>query len=355
MSNSAITPNYYRDGEKIRFTHRGRHYSLYQQKIAGPYYVKIQRNGLRKQTSTKTNEPENAVRIAVDLIDQFLYDAPRQMSTAPPSFAKLGTLTKAYYNIGLKHGLKEKTLRDNIVALKRIVGKRSGFPATPVSHLCGEVVRDFYDAEMGKVQGQSEDARQRVLRGIKQALSKARSIFKTEHLLRYDDIGLYVGDIQPFLTESVEAPLVNEHKPVDTKVIEGLEAKLKANKEARPEFWAAYLLAKATLRRGEIDRAKWDWIEQKGSQDPVIKISADQKGKGPTTTPIDPEVFAELQWWWKITDDKEYIIPANGYPSARAGKTLMELDNWFRQNGLDTKHTFHELRTYWLPFHQLYQ
>ena len=69
------TPYFYRDGEKLRFTHRGRHYSLYQQKLAGPYYVKIQRGGFRKQTSTQTNEPEHAVRIAVDLIDQFLFSA----------------------------------------------------------------------------------------------------------------------------------------------------------------------------------------------------------------------------------------------------------------------------------------
>jgi len=342
------TPYYYRDGEKLRFTHRGRHYSLYQQKLAGPYYVKIQRNGFRKQTSTQTNEPEHAVRIAVDLIDQFLYDAPRQMSTEPRSFAKLGTLTKTYYTIGLKHGLKEKTLLDNIAALKRIVGKRSGFPTTPVSHLCGKVIRDFYDAEMEQVLGQGEEARQKALRGIKQALSKARSIFKTAYLHRYEDVGLYVGDIQPFLKEPVEAPVVYEHEPVDTKIIEGLEAKLKANKEAQPEFWAAYLLAKATLRRGEINRAKWDWIDHTDGKNPVIKISADQKGKRPTTTPIDPEVFKELQWWWKVTGDKEYIIPENGFPSARAGKTLMDLDNWFRQNGLDTDHTFHELRAHTL-------
>jgi len=343
------TPYYFKDANgKIRFVHRGEHYTLFQRKLNGSWCVKVQRAGFRKQVSTKTIDPYHAVRLAVEFIDGFVYGVAPE-SLQPPSFATLATVEKAYIVLANKHGLKRKTIYGNIGCLKRVLRKTNkSFASTRVSELDGKTIRDFFDYEIEMVIGQGEDERQRRLRSIKSTLLQARAIFKDSFKVRYEDAGIYIGDVSEFLKERVESPITQDHEVVDDELMADIDQALRKNKHDNPTHWVAYLLAKATLRRGEMSNAKWDWIKSKQGKTPVFKMSADQKGKRATTIPIDPDIYRELQWWWSVTEDKEYILPENGWPVDRCGKTLKSLDVWFRSRGLSTDHTFHEVRAHTL-------
>jgi integrase len=179
-------------------------------------------------------------------------------------------------------------------------------------------------------------------------LKQAKSVFKRAFHSRYEDAGIYLGNIEGFLLEQAETPATVDKEPLEDSVVEALDAKVEALSEVRPDFHAAYLLAKSTLRRGEIQRAKWDWVQMKKGH-PHIVMSADQKGKKPTAIPLDPKIYAALQRWYRLTDDKEHILPENGWTGERCGYFMKELDKWLRnEGGLKTDKTFHELRAHTL-------
>jgi len=340
-------PIHYLDKGKVRFMYKGRHYSLFKPKLGAGYYIKIQKQGYRKTTSLRTVDPERAVMMALNVIDYMLTGVDPE-ALKEPSHASADLVTRSYRILATRHGLKESTISGNIGALKKIIGRRKSLKNFPMSRLTGKLVREFIDFELDLVAGQGEDARQTKLRSIQSTLKQAKSVFKRAFHSRYEDAGIYLGNIEGFLLEQTETPATVVKEPLEDEVVEALDAKVEALSEVRPDFHAAYLLAKSTLRRGEIQRAKWDWVQMKKGQ-PHIVMSADQKGKRPTAIPLDPKIYAALQQWYKLTDDKEYILPENGWVGERCGYFMKDLDKWLRnEGGLKTVKTFHELRAHTL-------
>jgi integrase len=340
-------PLYYFEKGKMRFMYRGRHYTLFRPRLGGSYYIKIQRLGFRKTTSLHTDDPDRAVAMAINVIDYFLTGIDPE-ALKEPSHATADLVTRSYRVIALRHGLKERTINGNIGALKKIIGRRTSLRNYPISRLTGKLVREFIDFELDIIVGQGEEARQGKLRSVRSVLKQAKSIFKKSFHSRYEDAGIYLGNIEGFMLEQGETPAVVTKVPLEDEVVEALDAKVAQLKEVRPDFHAAYLLAKSTLRRSEIQRAKWDWLQMKKGQ-PHIVMSADQKGKKATSIPLDPSIYAALRQWYKLTEDKEYILPENGWEGERCGYFMKELDKWLRdKGGLKTDHTFHELRAHTL-------
>jgi len=326
---------------------RGRHYSLFRPWLGGNYYIKIQRLGFRKTTSLHTDDPKRAVAMAIGVIDYFLSGIDPE-ALKEPSHATADLVTRSYRVIALRHGLKEVTIGGNISSLKKIIGRRKSLRSFPISRLTGKLVREFIDFELDLIAGQGEEARQRKLRSIQGVLKQAKSIFKKSFHSRYEDAGIHLGNIEGFMLERGETPVLVTKVPLEDEVVEVLDAKMEKLGEVRPDRYAAYLLAKSTLRRGEIQRAKWDWIQMKKGH-PHIVMSADQKGKKATSIPLDPTIYAALQQWYKLTEDKEYILPEDGWEGERCGYFMKELDKWLRdKGGLKTDHTFHELRAHTL-------
>ena len=338
---------YFHEKGRLRFMYKGRHYTLFKPRLGGSFYIKIQKQGYRKTTSLHTDDPERAVTMAVGVIDFMLTGIDPEM-LKQPSHATADLVTRSYRVIALRHGLKERTVEGNISALKKIIGRRKSLKNFPISRLTGKLVREFIDFELDLIAGQGEDARQTKLRSIQSVLKQAKSVFKRAFHSRYEDAGIYPGNIEGFLLEQAETPATVDKEPLEDSVVEALDAKVEALSEVRPDFHAAYLLAKSTLRRGEIQRAKWDWVQMKKGH-PHIVMSADQKGKKPTAIPLDPKIYAALQQWYKLTDDKEHILPENGWTGERCGYFMKELDKWLRnEGGLKTDKTFHELRAHTL-------
>jgi integrase len=333
---------------KIRFKYKGRRYSLFRPRLGGSYYIKIQRQGFRKTTSLHTDDPERAVAMAINVIDYFLTGLDPE-ALKEPSHATADLVTRSYRVIALRHGLKEVTIAGNISSLKKIIGRRKSLRSYPMSRLTGKLVREFIDFELDLIAGQGEEARQRKLRSIQSALKQAKSIFKKSFHSRYEDAGIYLGNIEGFMLERGETPASVDKEPLEDEVVEVLDAKMEALGEVQPDFHAAYLLAKSTLRRGEIQRAKWDWIQMKKGQPQIVMSADDQKGKKATSIPLDPSIYTALQRWYKLTDDKEYILPEDGWVGERCGYFMKKVDKWLRdEGGLKTDKTFHELRAYTL-------
>ncbi len=340
-------PLYYLEKGKARFMYKGRHYTLFKPKLGAGFCIKIQKQGYRKSTSLRTDDPERAIAMALNVIDYMLTGVDPE-ALKEPSHASADLVTRTYRILAMRHGLKERTIEGNIGALKKIIGRRTSLKNFPVSRLTGKLVREFIDFELDSVRGQGEDARQRKLRSIQSVLKQAKSIFKKSFHSRYEDAGIYLGNLDDFMLEQAESPVAVEKEPLDDEIVNALDKKVAALSEVRPDFHAAYLLAKSTLRRSEIQRAEWDWIQMKKGQ-PHIVMSADQKGKRPTAIPLDPAIYAALQQWYKLTDDKEYILPENGWEGERCGYFMKELDKWLRnEGGLKTDHTLHELRAHTL-------
>jgi len=340
-------PLYYHERGRIRFLYKGRAYTLFKPKLGSNFYIKIQKQGYRKTTSLHTVDPVRAVTMAVGVIDFMLTGIDPEM-LKQPSHATADLVTRSYRVIALRHGLKERTVEGNISALKKIIGRRKSLKSFPISRLTGKLVREFIDFELDLIAGQGEDARQTKLRSIQSNLKQAKSIFKKAFHSRYEDAGIYLGNLDDFMLEQTETPATVDKEPLEDSVVEALDAKVEALSEVRPDFHAAYLLAKSTLRRGEIQRAKWDWVQMKKGH-PHIVMSADQKGKKPTAIPLDPKIYAALQQWYKLTDDKEYILPEDGWAGERCGYFMKDLDKWLRnEGGLKTDKTFHELRAHTL-------
>jgi integrase len=344
---SEAIPIHYIDKGKVRFMYKGRHYTLFKPQLGGSFYIKIQKQGYRKTTSLHTDDPDRAVAMALGVIDYMLTGVDPE-ALKEPSHASADLVTRSYRILALRHGLKERTIEGNISALKKIIGRRKSLKNFPMSRLTGKLVREFIDFELDLIAGQGEDARQGKLRSIQSVLKQAKSIFKKSFHSRYEDAGIYLGNIEGFLLEQAETPASVDKEPLEDEVVEVLDAKVEKLSEVRPDFHAAYMLAKSTLRRGEIQRAKWDWVQMKKGQ-PHIVMSADQKGKKPTAIPLDPKIYSALQRWYKLTEDKEYILPEDGWTGERCGYFMKELDKWLRnEGGLKTDHTFHELRAHTL-------
>jgi len=340
-------PEYVIEKGKIRFKYKGRAYTLFKPRLGSNFYIKIQRQGYRKTTSLHTVDPVRAVTMAVGVIG-FMLTGIDPEALKEPSHATADLVTRSYRVIALRHGLKERTVNGNIAALKKIIGRRKSLKNFPISRLTGKLVREFIDFELGLVVRQGKHARQRKLRSIQSVLKQAKSIFKKSFRSQYEDAGIYLGNLNDFMLEQAETPVVVDKKPLEDEFVKALDAKVEQLKEVRPDFYAAYLLAKSTLRRSEIQQAKWDWIQMMKGQ-PHIVMSAGQNGKTPTAIPLDPKIYAALQRWYKLTEDKEYILPEDGWAGERCGYFMKELDKWLRdKGGLKTDHTFHELRAYTL-------
>jgi len=332
-----------------QFVHRGRQYTLFRLKPGGDYFIKIQKGGVRKQRSLKTPLLVDAKKAAKKLIDSVLF-SKSDWSPPPSPTTTLHRVFQKYRFIGSSHGLAPRTVDQNISEVRKVVGRSENPKSFSLSQLTGRTIRDFFDRELMKVDVVDEVARQKKLRSIRSSLRQARSVFKEDWLNRYKDAGLDVPDLTSFLKEKVDRPQDVPHQQVEDGVFGNIEKAAEKLKDTQPELHICHLLAKSTLRRGEIQRAEWDWIIHLGGQ-PVFRLNANQKGKRPTDIPIDPDIYRELCDWRKQNKDAQYILPPNGWFKERCGYTCKKYDKWLRATGLKTEHTFHEVRAWSL--HQI--
>lgn len=322
--------------------HRGKKYSLFQLRPGGDYFIKLQKAGVRKQRSLKTPFVNDAQKSAKTLIDTVLYSGKSEWEAPPPPTTTLWRIFQRYRAIGSAQGLAVRTVEQNISEMRKVVGRANDPKKITLETLTDKTIRDFFDREMGGIDVRDERVRQKKLRSIRSSLRQARAIFKDEWCKRYEDHGMAIPDIQGYLKEKVEKPTDSPHQQVEDGVFEKIEKAAETLKQTRPEIHIAYLLAKATLRRKELQQAMWSWIVHLNGQ-PYFRINENQKGKRCTDIPIDQEIYKELCEWRK-TQTGEFILPEHGWESERCGYLCKEFDAWIREAGLLTDHTMHEVR-----------
>lgn len=327
-----------------KLIHRGRSYSLFQLRQDGDYFIKIQKGKIRKQRSLKTPFINDAKKSAKTLIDKILYSGESDWEAPTPPKTTLWRIFQRYRAIGSTHGLAVRTIEQNISELKKVVGREKDAKRIMLSELNDKTVRDFFDAELSTVDVRDETKRQKKLRSIRSTLRQARSVFKEDWIKRYVDGGMDIPDLTSFLKEKVEKPKDSPHQQVEDGTLEKIHKAANKIKQTDPVIYIMYLLAKTTLRRGEIQNARWDWIVHINGQ-PTFRIDENQKGKRKTDIPIDQTIYKELCEWRK-QQTGDYILPENGWESQRCGYHCKSFDVWIRKAGLTTDHTFHEIRAW---------
>jgi integrase len=135
--------------------------------------------------------------------------------------------------------------------------------------------------------------------------------------------------------------------------VAGLIAKANAELAADVEPYKAFLLALfAGLRRGEIDKLRWQSIDFRDCL-VKIKVQPDFSPKAETSVgevPIEPQVAKVLQALREAEPDAIYVMA--GAPSKvgaswcdyRAAGSFERLTAWLRLNGLDSQKPLHQLR-----------
>ena len=271
-----------------------------------------------------------------------MYSGRSDWETPAPPTTTLWRVFQRYRAVATAAGLSVRTVEQNISEMKKIVGREENPKTIILSDLNDKYIRDFFDREMQTIDVSDEHLRQRKLRSIRSTLSQARSIFKEDWIKRYSDHDMEIPDLKQFLKEKVERPKESRHQQVEDGVFENIEKKLETIVDSDPAIYIIYLLAKATLRRGEIQSAKWDWIVQLKGQ-PHFRMDENQKGKRRTDIPICQNIYKKL-CEWRIKHDGEFIVPENGWATERCGYSCKEFDSWIRKAGLKTPHTLHEVR-----------
>ena len=169
---------------------------MFRLKPNGDYYIKIQKDGVRKQRSLKTPMLPDARKAAKELIDEILLSKTGWSPAIPAT--TLHRVFQKYRHIGSAHGLSSRTVEQNISEVRKVVGREIDPKTVSLSLLTGRTVRDFFDREFAKIDVGDEVARQKKLRSIRSSLRQARSVFKEDWVKRYRDAGMEIPDLSDF-------------------------------------------------------------------------------------------------------------------------------------------------------------
>jgi integrase len=127
-----------------------------------------------------------------------------------------------------------------------------------------------------------------------------------------------------------------------------------AEAELDPDQLIALLLAlTAGLRRGEIDRLRWDSVDLRRKQ-LTVETTEDGKTKSAASEgciPLDPQVVAKLTEYKKTSGKRRHVLPgvsregiSKSWTSYRANVLFQSLVEWLRGKGVDGYRPIHTLR-----------
>jgi integrase len=357
------------------FKYEGKEYKCFKRldDRDAPYYFEMERAGKRTKRCLETNVQENAITQAKKVIDMVkgerwaelealkLRGAPVQAEAAT-----IGDVVLAYERIA-KPYQKERTIAGNINALRVVVREGLGKPeleaervdAMSTAALTGAIVSAF---ERGRLvaAGSVEVNRQSALTTVESYLRQARVIFKERWLREYRRAGVSVPDLEEFLTEDVmkSARKVKEAPPAElvAKTFTEVE-KLRTTDE---DAYIVFLMAACSLRRGEIQRARPDWLQEHAGKF-VFRIDPNvTKSKVVRIVPVPSMVAAQIKDYLvrslssRPEWDRDYIIPCKnlgqGGPNAksRAQNVCKRVNAFMRSMGWTTRKTLHEMRALYL-------
>lgn len=347
------------------FKAEGRRYSLVKRNRSadGAWWVDCVIDGQRVTGSTQTNVAAAAAQRAwshfIQPARQGRWEAVRRRPG--PQFAPLGVVLQTYVDLSVGK-TAPATVTNNLNAFRLVVRRGLGddnmtlaaVDALSSAVLTGKLVGEF-EEWMGRAalaHGRDLESNKRSVAGY---LRHARSVFNRAIFPRYEEKDVRLPDLTPFLKRAVSKAVIQDRVPPPPSV---LAATLAAAERLRAEDRAAYvawLLAFSTLRRGEISKMRWSWIEA-GSDGTKVRVPRKSKGKREAVLPLDALVARELEAYRGVRcqglcpEEEAYVLPSprvgQGGPEAklRAQSIFLRVNAWMRGLGWTSNHTLHEMR-----------
>jgi hypothetical protein len=377
------------------FKYNGRTYRLYKRLESedAPYYIEFQMHGQRYAPCLNTNQRAVAVINAKLELDKAATEATLRrfghvlpQAQAKRSYATLGAIEDAYRRLAEGADITPGTVHGNILALRVMVRQGRGevikhhptkaeqraaaerVRALSSTVLTGALVKAFQRARLASVDGRPECERQSALVSINAYAVGARSIFCADvrtQLTR--DAGLHLPDLTGFLEEPLAQPTdqakVKPSRELLMKTFEASELLWKSD----PNAYVAWRLSVYSMRRGDVSRARREWVVQREFDDdadftkPAVKRWCLEwpmrKGKRLQRVAI-PEEDAQLfiQHWEREQSkraewERGYLISAalEGNEAKAGAKfrgqaVFNRVNAWMRSLGWTTRKTTHEMR-----------
>ena len=350
-----------------RFKFEGHIYTLIKRNPTkdGAYWLRMIQDGKPVVRSLDTNIAATAEQRAVEKFikpakaGQWAVIAPPK---APTEYARLGAVLACYQELCVGR-TPPLTVRNNRNSFRLLVRRGKGddgmtdaaVDALPASVLTGTLVSDFEDwmARQAVAQGRELQSNKRTVTSY---LRHARSLFKRSVLPRYAEKGVKLPDVSGFMQRAVERAHTVEPLPPSDELVKATLDAVPALRAADRPAYIAWLLGLSSLRRGEIGKMKWDWL-QKVNNNPVIRLPGNQqKGKLDKLVPIDSRVAQELEDYKPQRvlglnpEEETYVLPSpnlgQGGPHCRlrAQNVFKRVNKWMRSLGWTTNHTLHEMR-----------
>lgn len=382
------------DGEGIRrwdhrFKFEGHSYTLFKREDSrdGYYYIDFTIDGRNNRTkrSLKTNSAEAAQRIAVENLIK-----PAKMGhwgqvdktrskTQFPTLAKV----QAIYEVKAPLGIKGRSATNNMGQLRSVIGIARGdvnLNEFCIGELGAKLVREFKEnfmkARLAGVKGEDavELARRKAWGTGNSKLGQARSVFCKWARAAYKDAGLKLPDtIMEFLQEPLFKKLPVVYSPAPDSVVkatfaavqgflkpvpdrervavhalpngeltkvDGHEQEITATQKNRNCYLAFWLAVGCGLRKGEIARARWEFIKE---QDGAIWFIANVPGKDGLAIKVPIVTDA---WEYLKAHRQESGPVLLGSATEVRDKWSRRIGDWMDGLGWNSEKKIHELRAY---------
>lgn len=351
-----------------RFIHEGRTFTLVKRKPGreSPWYLDTIIAGRRIFRGLASNDARIAAERAVN---NFIAPAKGgrweavETNKGRSTFATVGALLECYSDIARGH-VSPHTIHHNLgsmrAVLRRAVLKNDA--ATPAqvdelstSCLTGKCVGDFEEwmVKAGAEAGRNPESTKRTVKGY---LRQARSVFNREIVQRYPEKGISLPALNDFLTRRTARPArISKTAPPDGLMDSTCAAAAKL-KETDPTTYMVWLLGFYSLRRGEIDRMRFDWIMRIEGQW-IVRIPAESKSKTIRDIPIDPLVVDALTEYQRTrigTPDADLVLPTppqrpfQAIRRLRCDGAFKKVNAFMRAQGWTGRQTLHALRAEYL-------
>jgi integrase len=184
-------------------------------------------------------------------------------------------------------------------------------------------------------------------------LRKARSLF-SKKVLRFVSKALVLLEPLPFTNIELFPPQSMRYVGgLDVKALVSVALDELGGDPAKREEWKAFLfLLFAGLRRGELDKLRWQAVDFARCM-VRIEAASDFNPKAETSlgeVPIDPELCTILRGLRATEKEAVYVLegeasrPRSGYSHYRAERTFTRLAAWLRKHGVNSQKPLHDLR-----------
>jgi integrase len=335
-----------------RFAHRGRSYTIFKRvnSKSAPYYIRLQRGKKRYKQSLETSIQLPAVDRAKLYIDS-IFEQKWEIIAQVKARHHVATLEQVLEIYRRSHGIARRSAMNNELAMLSIFKRTRSKEPDPklirldaVNKNLAIEYQDLTAAEYCKSQEDAaayREARDRAYRSSRSTINQARSIFSrradNDMIARYKEAGLVIPEcVINFLEVRLRGrPTKREYNQPDDAVIEETFKKIEQFAEDDPDVYRAFWLAVgAGLRRGEIQRVRWEHFV---ARDGIMWISG---GIGKDGQQIEVPIQDKA---WKKLESKEktgFVLRTRHLWWAK------RLNAWMRGLGWNTEKKMHELRSY---------